>query len=1010
MLLSYHIQSLKDYFARSEQFFFVLIDRSFRIAYVNPLFTDTFYHSSPDVPGQAATTVFEDYTAGIRSVTEECFNNPGVTLHAEIVTRSADNILCKIKWEFSANPEPDGSAEYVQAVGVLIHGEEIQHKATRLPGKLPERYKAYEQSAEGLWMFELDEPVEINKTAEEIIAHWREHAYIADCNMTLARMYGFDEPREIMGSKPDDFMDFTDPELLRRVHQFIRNGFEAKGFESTEKDKEGNTVYFRNNMTGVVENGVLLRIWGTQQDITIQKKAEQRLQQSELFYRNLFSNSLDGLLITDQTGMITFASASVTQILGYEVDELIGKLTFDFAHPDDRQLAVSAFMDEVKEVPVRKFISIRLRNKQGEWIWCIVRGHNLMQNPYVQGILVYFYDDTMRKQTEQALIDSEKRSRIQANILTNVTDVIITTDLDRVITSWNKVIEKLTGIPEEEAVGKLFRQIVHADFSPYTHDQVAEIVFREGIWKGEMNIVGAGGEKKHLLHTISMLHDAEGNNIGLLGVGRDITERKKAQAKLQESELFYRSLISYSLDGIVMTDAGGLITYCGPSVTKLSGYEPSQLLGHHLFEFVHPDDIPVAVDAFQAEISKQSVVNYMVLRLMHSSGLPVWCTVRGHNLLDNPVVKSMVIYFADDSKRKEAEDKLRQSEQHFRNLIFNLKQGIILQGADGRMIVCNQAALDMLGVTEDQLIGQSPIGPGWNIIHEDGRSFTPSLHPANIAFETKKPVRDVVMGVWRPVTGDRVWLLVNAEPVLDHHGDLLNVICSYTDITEQKKLSQALIEQEIQKQKQLTQATIDGQEKERQEIGKELHDNINQHLNTTRLYLEVAREKASGEVLEMIHLSHKNLISIVDEIRQLSQSLVPPTLGDLGLVESIHDLCDSLKRGYPFNIEFLYRHFSEEKMPGNMKLMLFRIVQEQVNNIIRHAHAKNIQIRLQSDAEYVILTIADDGEGFDPVTYRKGLGFSNISNRATLFNGKMEIDAAPGRGCAVTVIIPFDRE
>jgi signal transduction histidine kinase len=263
------------------------------------------------------------------------------------------------------------------------------------------------------------------------------------------------------------------------------------------------------------------------------------------------------------------------------------------------------------------------------------------------------------------------------------------------------------------------------------------------------------------------------------------------------------------------------------------------------------------------------------------------------------------------------------------------------------------------------------------------------------------------MGVYRPHSDDKVWLLVNAEPVLDIEGNIINVICSFADITEQKRLASELIEQEIQKQKQITQATIDAQEKERREIGKELHDNINQHLNTTRLYLEVAKEKASGEVLEMISLSHKNLAAIINEIRQMSQSLVPPTLGDLGLIESVQDLCDSLRRAHTFTIEFLYRHFNEENLPGNLRLMLFRIIQEQVSNIIRHAHATVIQIKLQSDAEYINLTITDNGKGFIPGTAKNGgLGFSNISTRAALFNGKVEITAAPGKGCSLSVLIP----
>ncbi|KAK6020490.1 histidine kinase, partial [Ostertagia ostertagi] len=149
------------------------------------------------------------------------------------------------------------------------------------------------------------------------------------------------------------------------------------------------------------------------------------------------------------------------------------------------------------------------------------------------------------------------------------------------------------------------------------------------------------------------------------------------------------------------------------------------------------------------------------------------------------------------------------------------------------------------------------------------------------------------------------------------------------DITEQKKLSHQLIEQEVQKQKQLVKAAIDAQENERKEIGRELHDNISQHITTTRLYLEVAMEKAEGDVLSMIKLAHKGLQNTVVEIRRLSQSLVPPSLSDIGLVESIEDLCTPLKTTHAFEIEFVHDHFEEARLTDNMKLMIFRIIQEQ---------------------------------------------------------------------------------
>jgi PAS domain S-box-containing protein len=354
------------------------------------------------------------------------------------------------------------------------------------------------------------------------------------------------------------------------------------------------------------------------------------------------------------------------------------------------------------------------------------------------------------------------------------------------------------------------------------------------------------------------------------------------------------------------------------------------------------------------------------------------------------------------------EDKVHESGKHFRDLIYNLKQGVILQDGQGKVIVCNQSVLDMLGLNEDQLMKKTAPDRGWHVSREDGPDYAMEPIPGARVLATRKPVRDMVMGVYRPNTQDRVWLLINAEPLMDDSGNIVNVICSYTDITEQKRLSQALIEQKVQKQKQITQAAIDGQEKERQQIGKELHDNINQHLTTTRLYLEVAREKAQGEVLEMITHSHKTLVSIINEIRNLSQSLVPPTLGDLGLVESIQELSDSIRRTHAFQIDLFCKYFNEAGLPENLKLMLFRITQEQVNNIVKHSRAKNIRIRLQSDAENISLIIADDGQGFEPSLSRRGMGFNNITNRASLFNGRVDIISAPEKGCSLQVLIPLN--
>lgn len=1002
---------LPDYFVASGQFYYLMIDSEGYVALANPLFTRHFMADEVMASRiHISSLLIPSDTVQFLSVLKNSLEQPLQLFPIQLIMRRVDGKPVALNWECSAHSNELGLPLSMQAISTASPIPGMTTLLTEKQGGSQERYLAFEHSAEGLWMFDSNEPVSIHQSPEFILNYWRDHSTLLECNDNMARMYGYENAEELKGIKLGKLLDLSEPSSLEGLRTFIQNGFTTTSVETKEYDRYGNVKYFLNRMTGVVEQEQLQRVWGTQQDITAQRLAEEKLRESEFFFRNLFVNSLDGIFITDAHGFITFISPSVTPILGYENDETMGHNCFDYVHPEDIELARSAFETERKDETFVEFISIRVRQKSGNWLWCIVRGHNLLDNPYVKGMVINFYNDSFRKKTENALKESEARFRYQATILNNVTDVIVTTDKARVVTSWNHVIEKLTGITATEAVGKAYRIVVKTDYSPYSSEQVLEIVEREGIWKGEASFTGIDGERKILLHTISMLFDEKGNKIGLLGVGKDITERKKAQARLQESELFYRNMITHSLDGIVLTDIAGDIRYCSPSIKQISGYDTAYLLGRKIFEFVHPSDSKVALEAFNTEIRKESQLSYLSLRLRHSNGDWVWCTVRGHNLISNPVFNAMVIYFTNDSKRKAIEDKLSESEHRFRSLVQNVKMGVTMREPSGKLIMANRAAEEMLGLSQDELNFSFVETGDWNTINEDGTALLMEDHPVPISIRTCAPVQGMVMGVYRKKYNDRVWILVNTEPVTNDEGQLVYIICSFMDITEQKRMAQLLIDQEIQRQKQITQATIDAQEKERIEIGKELHDNINQHLNTTRLYLEVAKEKAGGEVLQMINLAHKNMAGIINEIRQLSQSLVPPTLGDLGLAESIQDLCDGLRRSHKFKIKFSRSHFEEEIIPDNLKLSLFRILQEKISNIIRHSGATQISIKLQNDAESVFLTITDNGKGFDTQTAREGLGLSNIRTRVALFNGKMDLKTAPGEGCVLTVAIPYHRE
>jgi signal transduction histidine kinase len=155
----------------------------------------------------------------------------------------------------------------------------------------------------------------------------------------------------------------------------------------------------------------------------------------------------------------------------------------------------------------------------------------------------------------------------------------------------------------------------------------------------------------------------------------------------------------------------------------------------------------------------------------------------------------------------------------------------------------------------------------------------------------------------------------------------------------------------------------------------------------------------------MINRSTEQIMHAINEIRTITQSLVPPSISDLGLVESIKDLVENIAVTKTLEVNFSNVGDIENALNDNQKVMLFRIIQEQVNNVLKHAEAKHLNIQLTVDNSWIELIISDDGRGFNPaeIKMKKGVGLSNIVSRAELFNGNVKIISAPGKGCKVVV-------
>jgi signal transduction histidine kinase len=234
------------------------------------------------------------------------------------------------------------------------------------------------------------------------------------------------------------------------------------------------------------------------------------------------------------------------------------------------------------------------------------------------------------------------------------------------------------------------------------------------------------------------------------------------------------------------------------------------------------------------------------------------------------------------------------------------------------------------------------------------------------------------------------------------------LVMNIRDISGRRQMEQQLLREQKKYERKLTHQIILAQERERQAIGHELHDNINQILTTVKLYLELAHDR--HELREQLLPRSATLVqACIQEIRALSHELCDPTHGPKTLVESIKALIDQVSASSSLDMQFNYDTY-KYYVDKDQHLAIYRILQEQLTNIIKHAEATEVNIDLFQDNQYTGIAVQDNGKGFHPQKSRQGIGLNNIQSRAKVLGGHMKIESAPGSGCLIEVRLPMPED
>lgn len=259
---------------------------------------------------------------------------------------------------------------------------------------------------------------------------------------------------------------------------------------------------------------------------------------------------------------------------------------------------------------------------------------------------------------------------------------------------------------------------------------------------------------------------------------------------------------------------------------------------------------------------------------------------------------------------------------------------------------------------------------------------------------------------FKAADGNYLYVHDRAHIVRDEKGRATRIIGATQDITEKTLLEIQLATDHLERQKQITAAVLKGQEKERESIAIALNENLSQLLIATKWNIQLAKTDRDKRD-ECLDNSSEYLNHVIDEIRKMYKALAIPDMQKIGLFNNIKNLIADLNKTEAVNFSFTEAGIDEEKdLNEHIQLDVFRMVQELVSNILQHARASIAKIRLHRRGHNLILSVADNGTGYQNITEKKGVGLINITSRAWLHGGKVVVKSKPGKGYTLKVTLP----
>ncbi len=884
-------------------------------------------------------------------------------------------------------------------------------------------------------------------------------ARVMSWNAGAERIFGWRQ-EEVIGrrlpivqaDKVQEFQQLQEREL---------RGEQLLSLELRRQKKDGSLIDISLSTAPLYDaDGKLTGSVGIIDDITARKRTEEALRESEARFRAVFEGAPIGMALMNLQRMIQKANPALRQMMGFSETELPRIKAEELTHPDDWGADSAMFTELVAGRRNRYQVEKRFRHQQGRWVWgrlsvSLVR--DAAGQP--QFAIAMVEDITERKRAQEA---TEEIKRQQEAILSNISDIAWLKDRDSRFIVVNESFGRACGLAPDELAGKTDLDVWPADLAARYRADDREVMHSGKRKRVEEPLADRDGKISWIETIKAPIFNERGEVIGTVGTARDITARRRMEEALHRVSRALKTVTECHQALLRATNETELLNEVCRIIVEVGGYHMAWV------GFARQDEEksvrPMAHKGFEDGYVQSLRVSWADLKWGRGptgtairTGKPVICrntqtdprfvpwreeafkrgyaSVLGLPLEDPQPFGALTIYatevnaFDDEeinlliglandlafgikalragAERRRAEEALRESEQKYRSLMDGASDAIVLMDTAGRITKVNRRVEELLGYSEEELLGLKypQIHPPQKLDHVR-ETF------ANILATGTGPLHECIV-----MRKDGTLVPADISHIMVEYGGQRVIQTVIRDVTERKRAGEALRDSE-QKLRLLASQLLTVQEKERHRVSRELHDELGQALTVLKIHL-VAIENKLRRDQQGLKLKCERLLgyidAVIENVRRLSWDLSPSILEDLGLSSSlrylVQEICRNNRMLYEMVMDEIDNLFSPE-----VRINIYRIFQESLTNVVRHAQASRIDVEIKKQADRVTFLLKDNGKGFDLKEARsrslekRGLGLTTMQERALMAEGSLSLASQAGQGTEVVLTIPLNRQ